>query len=194
MYSKSPHIILPASLSVDKTYHREVLKRPSRLDILQRLLQVPKLSLNLALSLLCVLDSLRLKGLNRLQLTVQIVSGGLERFEVVLDLVDDRLVLQDIAVVREIDRLRHFGQDLDLATRIVVTLLEIMQRGGGLPAETQRAGDLGPVDLEGGAALEVVKWSVSTADSRHCNGKSSEQGRESVRTAAIVYIVSGDVR
>jgi hypothetical protein len=43
---------------------------------------------------------------------------------VVLDLVDDSLVLQDTAVVGEIDGLGLLGKDLDLAAGVIVALLE----------------------------------------------------------------------
>lgn len=42
----------------------------------------------------------------------------------VLDLVDDGLVLQDAAVVGEVDGLGLLGQDLDLAAGVIVALLE----------------------------------------------------------------------
>jgi hypothetical protein len=72
---------------------------------------------------------------------------------VVLDLVDDGLVLQGLAVVREVDGLGLLGENSNLAAGIVVTLLESLQRRSGLAAKAQRAGDLGPVDFESGATL-----------------------------------------
>lgn len=86
-------------------------------------------------------------------MAVDVVSGRLEALEVVLDLINDRLVLQDLAVVGEVDGLGLLGQHLNLAARIVVTLLEGLEGGGSLTAEAQRAGHLGPVKLEGSAAL-----------------------------------------
>lgn len=136
-----------------KTYDSELVKWPGSLNVLQSLLQATQLSLNLALGLLSGLDSLSLKGVNSLQLTANVVGSRLEALEVVLDLVDDGLVLEDLAVVGEVDCLREFRQNLDLATRIIVTLLEGLQGSRGLAAEAQRGGDLGPVDLESGAAL-----------------------------------------
>lgn len=53
----------------------------------------------------------------------------------------------------EVDGLGLLGQSLDLAARVVVTLLEGLEGGGGLATEAERAGDLDPVDLESGAAL-----------------------------------------
>lgn len=74
----------------------------------------------------------------------------------VLELVDDGLVLQDVAVVGEVDGLGLLGKELDLAARIVVTLLEGLEGGGCLTAETEGAGHLGPVDFESGTALGGV--------------------------------------
>lgn len=71
----------------------------------------------------------------------------------VLDLIDDGLVLQDLAVVREVDGLGLLGKKLDLTAGVIVALLEGLQRGGGLTAEAEGGGHLGPVDLESGAAL-----------------------------------------
>lgn len=53
----------------------------------------------------------------------------------------------------EVDGLGLLGKDLNLAARIVVTLLEGLESGGRLAAEAERAGHLGPVDFESGAAL-----------------------------------------
>lgn len=141
------------------TYHREFVEWPGSLNVLKGLFQATQLRLNLALSLLSVLDSLSLKGINSLQLTANIISSGLEVLEVGLDLVDNSLILQDLAVVAEVDGLREFRQDLDLATGVIVTLLERLQGSGGLPAEAKGGGDLGPVNLESGAAL--LKRTVS---------------------------------
>jgi hypothetical protein len=57
---------------------------------------------------------------------------------VVLDLVDDGLVLQDAAVVGEVDGLGLLGQELDLAAGVVVALLEVLERSGGLAAKAER--------------------------------------------------------
>jgi len=138
-----------------KTYHSEVLERPGGLDVLQRLLQAVQLLVDLALGLLGVLDGLSLKRLDGLELAVQVVRRRLEVLEGVLDLVDDGLVLEHPAVVVKVDRLRLLRQHLHLAARVVVALLERLERGRRLPAETQRAGQLGPVDFQSGAALWV---------------------------------------
>ncbi len=134
-------------------YNSEFIEGTGGLDVLKGLLEVAEFSLNLALGLLSALDSLGLEGINGLQLAGNIVGGGLEVLELVLDLVDDGLVLQDAAVTGEVDGLRLLGKELNLAARIVVTLLESLQRGSGLAAEAEGAGRLDPVDLESGATL-----------------------------------------
>lgn len=55
----------------------------------------------------------------------------------VLELIDDGRVLQDAAVVAEVNGLGLLGQDLDLAASLVVALLESLERGGGLAAEAE---------------------------------------------------------
>lgn len=135
------------------TYHSEILKRPSSLNVLKGLVEVNQLSLNLTPGLLSGLNSLSLKGIDSLNLAANIVRSGLEGLERALDLVDDGLVLQDIAVVREVDGLGLLGQNLQLAAGLIVTLLEGLEGGGCLATEAEGAGDLGPVELESGAAL-----------------------------------------
>lgn len=135
------------------TYDSEVLEGTGSLDVLQGLLEVDELLVDLALSLLGVLDSLGLESINGLQLAADIVRSGLEVLEVVLDLVNNSLVLQGLAVVGEVDGLGSLGQNLDLAAGIVVALLEGIERSGGLAAEAERARHLGPVDLKSCAAL-----------------------------------------
>ena len=143
---------MPISQQVS-TYDSEVLEGTGSLDVLQSLLQVHQLGVNLALSLLSVGNGLGLEGVNGLKLAGNVVGGRLEVLEVVLDLVDDGLVLQDLAVVREVNGLGLLAEDLDLATGVIVALLEGLQGSGGLTAEAEGGGHLGPVDLESGAAL-----------------------------------------
>lgn len=71
----------------------------------------------------------------------------------VLDLVNDGLVLEGLAVVREVDGLGLFGQNGHFAAGIVVALLEGLEGCCGLAAKAERAGDFGPVDFESGATL-----------------------------------------
>lgn len=116
-------------------------------------MQVHQLGLNATLGLLSRLDSLSLKGIDSLELTGNIVGGRLEGLEVVLDLVNDGLVLERLAVVREVDGLGLLGQHGHFAAGIVVALLEGLEGCCGLAAKAERAGDFGPVDFESGATL-----------------------------------------
>jgi len=59
--------------------------------------------------------------------------------------------------VREVDRRGLLLQLGDLAAGVLVALLEGLQGGDRLAAKAQRAGDLGPVELEGGASLFRVE-------------------------------------
>lgn len=135
------------------TYDSEILEWASLLDILQRLLQVLELQIHSILGSLSILDSLSLKGLNGLDLATDVVGDGLEGLEVALYRVDDGLVLEDGAVVREVDGRRRLGELLQLAARILVALLERLQRGDGLSAESEIRGDCLPVKLESCATL-----------------------------------------
>ena len=135
------------------THHSEVLEGPGSLDVLKSLLEVLELSVDLGLGLLGALDSLGLVGLNGLDLAVDVVLLDLESVELLLDVVDDGGVLQDGAVVGEVDLLGLLGQDLDLAARVVVALLEGLESLSGGTTEAQFGAQVGPVDFGGGAAL-----------------------------------------
>lgn len=156
-----PHVSDPAHSSANTgesalqvyTYNGEILKRPSLLNVLQRLLQILQLLINHGLGLLCALHSLGLECLDGLNLARDVVGGGLESLELLLDVVDDGRVLQHGAVVGEVDRLRLLRQNSHLAARIVVALLEGREGGRRLALQAQLRADLGPVELEGGAAL-----------------------------------------
>ena len=120
---------------------------------MQRLLQVRQLLVHCALGLLCILDSLRLIGLDRLDLLFYVVGLGRKTLDALFDLIDDCLVLQLRAVEGKVDVLRRLGQDLNFPARIIVALLEGAEGGGGLAFEAELGADLGPVDFEGCAAL-----------------------------------------
>jgi hypothetical protein len=135
------------------THNSEVLEGPGSLDVLKSLLKVLELSVDLELGLLGALDSLGLVGLNGLDLAVDVVLLDLEGVELLLDVVDDGGVLQDGAVVGEVDSLGLLGEDLDLAARIIVALLEGLEGLGGGATEAEFGAQVGPVDLGGGAAL-----------------------------------------
>ena len=135
------------------TYHSEILEGTGRLNVLQRSSKVLQLKVDSLLGSLGILDSLCLKSIDGLELAVDVVGGGLELVESLLDLVHDGLVLKDRAVGGEIDGRGLLGELLNLATRVLVALLEGLEGRDGLAAETQRAGHLGPVELESSASL-----------------------------------------
>lgn len=84
---------------------------------------------------------------------LHIVRLRLVGAEALLDLVDDGGVLEDGAVVGEVNGLRLLGENGDLPARVVVALLEGLEGGGSAAFQTELRADLGPVELEGGAAL-----------------------------------------
>ena len=147
--NKFPRIPIPAY-----THHSEVLKGPSSLDVLEGLVEVLQLSIDLGLGLLSALEGLGLVCFDGLDLAADVVLLDLEAVELLLDVVDDGGVLQDGAVVGEVDLLGLLGEDLDLAARIVVALLEGLQGLGGGTTEAEFGAQVGPVDLGGGAALQ----------------------------------------
>jgi hypothetical protein len=116
-------------------------------------LQVAQFLVYDALGLLGALNSLRLECLNRLDLPAHIVCLWLESVELLLDVVDDSLVLENAAVVLEVDGRSLLGEDGDFATRVVVALLEGLESGSSVALKAQLRADLCPVELEGGAAL-----------------------------------------
>jgi len=95
--------------------------------------------------------SLGLDSLDGLDLGLDIVGGGLEGGESLLDLINDGLVLEDLAVVSEINGsllLLEISQD---AASLLVALAEGAQSGNGLGLETEGGGQLGPVDVSSGS-------------------------------------------
>jgi hypothetical protein len=145
---ESPGIPIPAY-----THHSEVLEGPGSLDVLEGLVEVLQLSIDLGLGLLSALQGGSLVCLDGLDLAADVVLLDLEAGELLLNVVDDGGVLEDGAVVGEVDLLGLLGQDLDLAARVVVALLEGLQGLGGGAAEAEFGAQVGPVDLGGGAAL-----------------------------------------
>lgn len=135
------------------THHSEVLERTSRLNVLKSLLKILQLRINLALGLLRALHSLGLESRNRLDLPLNIVLLGLESVELLLDVGDDVLVLQEAAVVGEVDGLRRLGEDLDFAARVIVALLEVGEGLGGIASQAELGAQVGPVDFEGSRTL-----------------------------------------
>jgi hypothetical protein len=136
------------------THHSEVLEGPGSLDVLEGLVEVLQLSIDLGLGLLGALQRRGLVCLDGLDLAANVVLLDLEAGELLLNVVDDGGVLEDGAVVGEVDLLGLLGQDLDLAARVVVALLEGLQSLGGGAAEAEFGAQVSPVDLGGGAALK----------------------------------------
>lgn len=116
------------------TYHGELVEWPGRLDVLQGSLEILEFEVDLLLGSHGVLDGFDLEGLDGLELAGHIVLGGLEGAEALLDLGDDGLVLEDGAVVGEVDGGGLLGQDLHLSAGVLVPLLESLQGGDGLAA------------------------------------------------------------
>lgn len=156
--SRACHVIETISLhgsflSASHTHHSEVFEWASRLNVLESLLQVPQFRINLALGLFRALHGLSLECLNGLDLPLDIVLLWLESIELLLDVGNDVLVLQEAAVLGEVDGLGLLGEDLDLAARVIVALLEVGERLGGVASQTELAAQVGPVDFEGSRTL-----------------------------------------
>lgn len=135
------------------THHGEVLEWASRLDVLECLLQVPQFRINFALGLFRALHGLGLERLNGLDLPLYIVLLGLESIELLLNVGNDVLVLQETTILGEVDGLGLLGEDLDFAARVIVALLEVGERLGGVASQTELGAQVGPVDLEGSRTL-----------------------------------------
>ena len=119
------------------THHSELLERSRTLNILQRLLQILQLSIDLALGLLSALHSLRLKRLNGLDLSVHIILLDLKAVHILLELSDDVLVLEGIAIVGEVDSLWHLLKLGNSAARVVIPLLEVGEGVGCSSSEAE---------------------------------------------------------
>lgn len=145
------------------TYHSEIFKRPSSLNVLQCLLQILQLRLHQPLGLLSPLDSSSLEALNRLNLPRQVHLFHLEAADCLFDLGDDGLVLEDGTVVGEVDVLGLLLEDLEAAARIIVALLKSGEGVEGAAAETEGGGEFAPVDLAGGVgSLREERWLVGS--------------------------------
>jgi hypothetical protein len=153
LFSNSQHSA--SAITSGNTYHSQLVEGSCGLDVLEGGGEVLELEVDLLLGGLGILDGLNLEGVDGLELPLDVVGDGLEVLEALLDLGDDGLVLQDTAVVREVDLGGQLRQGLDLAAGVLVALLEGLQRGDGLAAQAEGGRDLGPVELEGGASLWV---------------------------------------
>ncbi len=126
---------------------------PSLLNVAECLLQITQFPIYNTLGLLGTFDGLCLKRLDCFQLSADIVCLWLESLERLFYLVDDGCVLEHASVVGEVDFLRLLAQQLDFTARVIVTLLEGGEGGGGLSFEAQLRAELRPVEFECCAAL-----------------------------------------
>jgi hypothetical protein len=143
--------------------HRNLIPLPRPLNITQRLLQLLQLHLDLALGLLGILHGDLLERLDALDLLVDIVGFRLERLEVLLDLVDDLGVVEDGAVLLEVDGGGLLLQLLQAAAGVVVAFLEVGEGGGGGAAKGQLGGQFCPVEFGccSGLGRSVIKAALS---------------------------------
>ena len=137
-----------------KTYNSQLIKRPRRLDILQRLRQRLHLMIHPPLRLLRALHRLSLKRLNRFQLPAYIIRHGLEGFEMLFDFIDHGAVGERGSVFGKVDGLRLLVQGGEFAAGVVVALFEGLEGGCGAAFEAEGGGNSGPVDFGCGGALE----------------------------------------
>ena len=140
-------VLVDLRSSLSDLINSSILPLSSALNITQGFLKTPQFNLNLALCLLGILQSDLFEALNGLDLLTDIVGLWLEGFVVLLDLVDHLCVLQDTAVVGEVDCLGLFGELLDSSASIVVSLLETRKGSRCLASEAELGADFAPVEL-----------------------------------------------
>jgi hypothetical protein len=131
----------------------ELVERSGTLNVLESLCELPQLSINLNLRLLSILDSLSLEGLDALELGLEINGVWLEGVERGLDLVNNGLVLEDVAVLREIEGCWELFELGELPAGVFVALLEGREGGGSVALEAEGGGHLSPFNFESGATL-----------------------------------------
>jgi hypothetical protein len=153
------------------THHCELIERPSILDVLERLLQILQLLIHNALGLLSALQSLGLKRINCLDLPCHIDSLGLEVVESPLNLVNDGGVLQNAAIVGEVDGLGLLAEYDDFSARIIIALLlmiALVSARNILKVATAAASP-GAQQLHSGS-LGIEKKRIPTYSDGHCDG------------------------
>ena len=94
--------------------------------------------------------SLGLELVNGLELSVQVVSDRLEALDSLLGLIDDALVLKQLAVMSEIDSGGLLLQLEQNTLGFVIALAEGLEGSSGFLGKA--GAQLGPVDLLGGGA------------------------------------------
>lgn len=105
-------------------------------------------------------------SLDGFDLGLDIVGGGLEGLEGLLKLINDSLVLQDLAIVGKVNSgflLLEIGKN---ATSLFITLTERAEGSNGLSLKTKGSGQFGPVNVGG-----------SSLDSRHNGDDGGRVGR-----------------
>lgn len=172
LLDQSLHILVDFRLSFNDVLSRSLLPWSCVLNVADGLLEASHLNLDLALCLFSVLDSDLLEGLNGLELLADIVRLWLEGLVVLFNLVNDLSVLKERSVVREIDFLRLLAQLLDASSGIVVSLLEVRQRGSCRTSEAELAANLGPVKLRNSALFKVL-LAPSAEDPSPSKGRTS---------------------
>jgi hypothetical protein len=130
-----------------------------------------KLRVDLTLGGLSVLSSGSLEGIDGGEDLGDIVGGGLEFLVRGLNLVDHSLVIEETAVVREVDLLGSVLEGSNLAAGILVALLEGLQLSRRLAFQAQGGGDTGPIDFEGSASLLIESIVVRERRDRRWSGK-----------------------
>lgn len=181
----------------DNLVHGGLVPRSCTLNVIQRLLQTPQLDRDLLLGLFRILNSHLLEALDRFNLLADIVGFGLERLEVLLDLVDHGRVLQYRAVVREVDAGGLLGEHLNPAASIVVSLLEVCERGGSAAAEAELGADFAPVELRNracllGEVLAVGTALLPTADRREEGDKLQDSPEQPCREVVRENVLRGE--
>ena len=159
------------------TYDSEVVEGAGVLNVLQGLLQILKLHVDTALGLLGILDGLSLEGLDSLDLARDIVGDWLEGLEVRLYRIDNSLVLEDGAVVSEVDRGWLLLESRKLAAGILVALLEGVEGGDSRSTESEVRGDCCPVKLESCATLRDVSRRLVLVASLRAGGRAGAPAR-----------------
>lgn len=105
--------------------HGGVVPCARSFDVIQRLLQAFQFDSDLLLGLLGILDSDLFETLNGLDLLGNINRFGRVGFHVLLDLVNHSGVLEQAAVVAEVDGGWLFLEDLQFTASFVISLLEV---------------------------------------------------------------------
>jgi hypothetical protein len=107
-----------------------------------------------------------LERFNAPDLLVHIVGFRLERLEVLLDLVDDLGVVEDGAVLLEVDGGGLLLQLLETAAGVVVAFLEVGEGGGRCAAEGELGWEFRPVEFGccSGLGRLVIEVAVSVGE------------------------------